>query len=146
MCIPKKVEGISPAEAQTVIRQTATNTRSSFIQSFLLCCELIDGSQYGVRIKQKESVLVPRGSGEFYLAENISRTSYLMSAKVLTVSWRKLVVILALCLVPAAVIGESLPEQFFGMNVLHAISRTPWPDATVNSIRLWDTDDTRWSK
>jgi len=32
------------------------------------------------------------------------------------------------------------------MNVLHAISRTPWPDATVNSIRLWDTDDTRWSK
>lgn len=38
-----------------------------------------------------------------------------------------------------------LPERFFGMNILHATHSTPWPDARIASIRLWDTDDTRWS-
>jgi hypothetical protein len=38
-----------------------------------------------------------------------------------------------------------LPDQFFGMNVLHAINDTPWPDAKIAGIRLWDTDNTSWS-
>jgi hypothetical protein len=41
--------------------------------------------------------------------------------------------------------SATLPEQFFGMNILHATHATPWPDAKIASIRLWDTDDTSWS-
>ena len=51
----------------------------------------------------------------------------------------------ALCFQLSPMQAETLPEQFFGMNVLHAINKTPWPEAKVNSIRLWDTDDTSWS-
>jgi hypothetical protein len=51
----------------------------------------------------------------------------------------------AICFAALHLHSSKLPEQFFGMNVLHAINRTPWPTAKIASIRLWDTDDTSWS-
>jgi len=56
-------------------------------------------------------------------------------------------ILLALCglWLTAFAPAQSLPPNFFGMNVLHAINNTPWPAAPVSSLRLWDSDDTRWS-
>jgi hypothetical protein len=57
--------------------------------------------------------------------------------------------VVAICFASLSVVSSSsssskLPDQFFGMNVLHAINRTPWPATEIASIRLWDTDDTSW--
>lgn len=51
----------------------------------------------------------------------------------------------AICFATLNLSSSKLPDQFFGMNVLHASNRTPWPEAKIASIRLWDTDDTSWS-
>ncbi len=47
-------------------------------------------------------------------------------------------------LFPVATYAANLPGQFFGMTILHAINRTPWPDVKIASIRLWDSDGTGW--
>jgi polysaccharide biosynthesis protein PslG len=61
------------------------------------------------------------------------------------VQFRRAILLTLLLLAGSAMYAASLPEQFFGMNILHAINKTPWPNAKVASIRLWDTDDTSWS-
>jgi polysaccharide biosynthesis protein PslG len=43
------------------------------------------------------------------------------------------------------VAAQPLPDSFFGMNILHAIHKTPWPSVPIATIRLWDSDNTRWS-
>ena len=51
----------------------------------------------------------------------------------------------AIFFAPATLNSAKTPDQFFGMNVLHATNRTPWPEVKIGGIRLWDTDDTSWS-
>jgi len=62
---------------------------------------------------------------------------------------RSITIKLARIVIPllALVVGsqsQTLPRQFFGVSVLHAITRTPWPDQPYGGIRLWDTDGTGW--
>src|SRR3954465_13599551 len=49
-----------------------------------------------------------------------------------------------LCCLAATSSAQTLPKQFFGVNVLHAINKTPWPDQPYAAIRLWDSDGTGW--
>lgn len=52
--------------------------------------------------------------------------------------------LLVLALLPASANAEALSPQFFGISVLHAINKTPWPQKPYNGIRLWDADGTGW--
>src|SRR6185369_11600414 len=47
--------------------------------------------------------------------------------------------------VSTGLFAQQLPDQFFGMNVLHATYKTPWPAVKIGSLRLWDSDETSWA-
>src|SRR5512141_1845058 len=68
MCNPKNVEGISPANAETVVSNRTRKVRSSLINLFLLFCGVINSTDYGDRIKWKESGDDPKEQSNNHLA------------------------------------------------------------------------------